>query len=162
MPRFSEGIILHARQHQKCQLNCVEMHNKNWGSITLAVKAERKCESRTSHIWKSRHNGSAEAELPTFRSSSRVDVWERNFWSLAVKAERKSGIGTSELRYSRQSGSAEVELQIFGSDSRLSISLEEEINIFERIGRVEVWKWNSTSLAVKAKLKCGSRTSDHW
>ena len=99
----------------------------------MAVKAERKYESRTSHLCKSRYNRSAEAELKIFGSSSRVKVWKRNFWSLAVKAERKSGSGTSELRYSRQSGSVEVELHIFGSDSRLSISPDAEIHIIERI-----------------------------
>ena len=78
---------------------------------------------------------------------------------MAVKAEQKCGSGTSELRYSRQSGSAETELQIFNSHLRLSRSPEAEIHIFERTGRADVRKWNSTFLAVKAERGCGSETS---
>ena len=55
----------------------------------LAVNAERKCGCGTSDIWQSRQSGNAEAEHQVFGSQGRAEVWKRNFRSLAVKTERK-------------------------------------------------------------------------
>ena len=93
-------------------------------SITyLAVKAERKCGSGTSHFWQSMQNlsadvklqvfgskdraeaelqicssqGRAEAELQICSSQGRAEVRKRNIRSLAVKAEQKCGSGISDL-----------------------------------------------------------------
>ena len=68
----------------------------------LAVKAERKCGSGTSHFWQSVQNESAdvelqifaskdraEAELQVFGSQGRAEVRKLNIRSLAVKAEQK-------------------------------------------------------------------------
>ena len=76
----------------------------------LAVKAERKCGSGTSHFWQSMQNESAEVELQIFGSKDRAEealqffgsqgraeVWKRNFRSLAVKTERKCGSSTADL-----------------------------------------------------------------
>ena len=76
----------------------------------LAVKAERKCGSGTSHFWQSMQNNSAdvdlqifggkdraEAELQIFGSQGRAEVRKRNIRSLAVKAEQKCGSGISDL-----------------------------------------------------------------
>ena len=65
----------------------------------LAVKAERKCGSGTSHFWQSVQNESADA----------------------VKAERKGGSGTSGLRQLRQSRSVEAEFQIFSRHDRAEV-----------------------------------------
>ena len=105
MPRFSEGIIRHVIQHQKRQLNCVEMHNKNSGSITS----------------RSRQSRSAETEFHIFGNDGRAQVWRRNFKSLAVNAERKGESRTLHLLKTRHNVSAETELQIFGSPSRVDM-----------------------------------------
>ena len=55
----------------------------------LAVNAERKCGRGTSDLWQSRQSGNAEAEHKVFGSQGRAEVWKRNFRSLAVKTERK-------------------------------------------------------------------------
>ena len=55
----------------------------------LAVNAERKCGRGTSDLCQSRHSGNAEAEHQVFGSQGRAKVWKRNFRSLAVKTERK-------------------------------------------------------------------------
>ena len=57
--------------------------------IYLAVKAERKYGSGTSHFWKSLQNESADVELQIFGSQGRAEVWKRNFRFLAVMTERK-------------------------------------------------------------------------
>ena len=110
---------------------------------SLEVQAEMKCESGTSHLWKSwqnkcgkrnfrslpvkaeRKRGSrtshiwqsgsadAEAELHIFGSQCRTKVRTWNFRSLQVKAERKCGSGTSGIWQSRQSKSVEAKFQIF-------------------------------------------------
>ena len=67
---------------------------------SLLVKAERKCGSRTSHIWQSRQSRCAEAELHIFGSQCRTKVRAWNFGS-------KEG--------------AEAELQIFGSQGRAEV-----------------------------------------
>ena len=99
----------------------------------LAVKAERKCESGTSHIWQSMQNESADAELwifgskdraeaevrkrtrnfLIFGSQGRAEVCKRNFRSLAVKTEQKCGSSIAVLWQSSQVGRAEADLNIF-------------------------------------------------
>ena len=107
--------------------------------IYLAVNAERKCGSGTSHFWQSMQNestdmklqifgskdraeaelqifgsqGSAEAEHQVFGSQGRAEVWKRNFRSLAVKTEQKCGSSTADLWQSSQVGHAEADLNIF-------------------------------------------------
>ena len=60
-----------------------------WNFISLPVKAERKCGSRSSHIWQSRQSGSTEAELHIFDSQFKTKVRTWNFRSLAIKTEWK-------------------------------------------------------------------------
>ena len=116
------------------------MRKQNFRS--LAVNAEYKCGT----------------ELHPFGSQGRAEVRKLNFTFLAVTAERKcrrgtldlwqlkqSGSGTSDIWQSRQSGSVEAEHQILGSQ-----------------GRVEVWKRNFRSSAVKTEQKCGSRNAGLW
>ena len=57
--------------------------------LYLAVKAERKCGSGTSHSWQSMQNESADVELQIFGSQGRAEMRKRNIRSLAVKAEQK-------------------------------------------------------------------------
>ena len=63
----------------------------------LAVKAERKGGSGTSHFWQSIQNESADVELQIFGSQGRAEMKKRNIRSLAVKAEQKCGSGISDL-----------------------------------------------------------------
>ena len=63
----------------------------------LAVKAERKCRSGTSHFWQSMQNESADVELQVFASQGIAEMRKRNIRSLAVKAEQKCGSGISDL-----------------------------------------------------------------
>ena len=55
----------------------------------FAVNAERKCGRGTSDLWQSRQSGNAETEHHVFGSQGRAEVWKRNFRLLAVKTERK-------------------------------------------------------------------------
>ena len=63
----------------------------------LAVKAERKCRSGTSHFWQPMQNKNADVELHIFGSQGRAEVWKRNFRSLAVKTDQKCGSSTADL-----------------------------------------------------------------
>ena len=63
----------------------------------LAVKAERKCGSGTSHFWQSMQNECADVELQIFGSRDRAEVRKRNIRSLAVTAEQECGSGISDL-----------------------------------------------------------------
>ena len=88
-----------------------QVRKRNFRS--LPVKSERKCWSRTSHIWQSRQSGNAEAELhifwqsmqnksadvelQIFGSQGRAEMRKRNIRSLAVKTEQKCGSGISDL-----------------------------------------------------------------
>ena len=63
----------------------------------LAVNAERKCGSGTSHFWQSMQNESADVELQIFASQGIAEMRKRNIRSLAVKAEQKCGSGISDL-----------------------------------------------------------------
>ena len=100
----------------------------------LAVKAERKCGSGTSHIWQSMQNESADVELQIFGSKDRAEaelqfcgsqgraeVQKRNIRSLAIKAEQKCGLGISDRYPSRQSRSAEAALQLFDGPVKLDV-----------------------------------------
>ena len=217
MPRLSEGLILHVRQHEivwkyiiwtysgteKAEQKCVhifgnEYRSEMWNYRSFAIKAEGKCGGGTTHIWQWRQSVSGEADLQIFGSQDfakvqtrnckslevqaemkcgsgtshfgspgrdemrkrnftfwkswqnkcgkrnfRAEVREQNFTYLAVKAERKCGSGTSHFWQSMQNESADVELQIFGSQDR-----------------AEMRKRNIRSLAVKTEQKCGSGISD--
>ena len=92
----------------------------------LAVNAERKCGSGTSHVWQSMQNKSAnvelqifgskdkaEAEFQIFGSQGRAEVWKRNLRSLAVKTERKCRSSTADLWQSNQVERAEAVLNNF-------------------------------------------------
>ena len=94
----------------------------------LAVKAERKCGSETSHFWQSMQNESADVELQIFCSK---DIAEAELQIFAAKAERKCGSGTSDLWQSRQSRSVEAEFQIFRQSSQVRRA-EADLNIFDR------------------------------
>ena len=132
----------------------------------LAVKAEPKYGSETSHLWRSRHEitcgsrtshslkvltekvckrnlrslevlAEQRAELQTFASQGRAEVPKLNLRSLAVNAGQKCG---TELHIFSSQDRAETELQFFGSQ-----------------GRAEVRNRNFRFLAVKTKQKCGSK-----
>ena len=83
---------------------------------SLAVKAEQKYGSETSHLWRSRQRWHAEAEEVLTEK-----VWKRNLRSLEVLAERSAERGTSDICQSRQSWSEEAELLIFGSQRRTEV-----------------------------------------
>ena len=156
MPRLSEGLILHVRQHE---IVWKYIHNMNlqwnWGGRTLATKAEQKCV----HI---------------FGNEGRSAMW--NCRSFAVKAEGKCGGGTSHIWQWRQSVSGEADLQIFGSQDWAKVqkqnckSLEVQAEMKCGRGTSHIWKswqnkcgkWNFRSLPVKVERKCGSRTSHIW
>ena len=78
---------------------CKSLQNKcgKQNFRSLPVKAERKCGSRTSHIWQSMLNERADMELQIFGSQDRAEMRKRNIRSLAVKAEQKCGSGISDL-----------------------------------------------------------------
>ena len=63
----------------------------------LAVKAEQKCGSGTSHFLQSMQNESADVELQIFGSQGRAEIRKRNIRSLAVNAEHKCGSGISDF-----------------------------------------------------------------
>ena len=125
---------------------------------SLAAKAEQKCGSGTSHLWKSRQRWNAEVDLPIFGSPGRTSArrtssfevlakrkyGRRNFRSLEVRAAQKCGSGTLHLRKSRQRWNAEVDLPILGSPGRTSVEDERDLSK----------SWPSGSLE--------SGTSDLW
>ena len=65
--------------------------------IYLAVKAERKCGSGSSHFWQSMQNESADVELQISGSQGRAEMGKRNIRLLVVKTEQKCGSGISDL-----------------------------------------------------------------
>ena len=177
MPRFSEGLILHVRQHELVWKYIIWTYSGTeeadlWQSrhsrsafTSLGMKADLKCE--TTDLLQSRQKGSAEAELPIFGNEGRVLVEKPIFRSLADKIERKCWSETANLWKSRQRWNAEAELHIFGSPGRTSAksgtsdlcqwrqsgSAEAELHIFGSQGRAEVRTWNFRSLAVKTERK---------
>ena len=158
MPRLSEGLILHVRQHEIVWKYIIWTYSGTeeaelWQSrqsrsafTSLGMKSDLKCE--TTDLLQSRQKGSVEAELPIFGNEGRVLVEKPIFRSLAVKIERKCRSETANLWKSRQRWNVEAELQIFASQDRA------ELHIFGSQGRAEVRKRNFTLLAVNAERKC--------
>ena len=167
MPRLSEGLILHVRQHEivwkyKIWTYSGTEEAELWQSrqsrsafTSLGMKADLKCE--TLDILQLMQKGSVEAELPMFGNEGRVSVRSRS----------------SDLWQSRLSESAEAKLQIFGSPDRdemrkrnftyLEVLAEQvrkaELQIFASQGRAEAREQNFTYWAVRAERKCRSGTS---
>ena len=161
MPRLSEGLILHVRQHEivwkyiiwtysgteEAEQKCVhifgnEGRSEMWNYRSFAVKAKGKCGGGTTHIWQWRQSVSGEADLQIFGSQDWAKVQKRNCKSMEVQAEMKCGSGTFEVLAEQV---RKAELQIFASQDR-----------------AEVREQNFTYLAVKAEQKCGGGTSDLW
>ena len=87
---------------------------------SLAVKAERKYRSETSHLWRSRQRWHAEAKLHLLEVLTEK-VRKRNLRSSEVLAEQRAESETSDTCQSRQSRSAEAELQIFDSQRKTEV-----------------------------------------
>ena len=186
MPRLSEELILHVRQHEIVWKYIIWIYSGTeeaelWQSrqsrsafTSLGMKADLKCE--TTDLLQSRQKGSVEAELTIFGNEGRVSVEKPIFRSLAVKIEWKCRSETANLWKTRQRWNAEAELHIFGSpgrtsaesgtsdlcQSRQSGSAGAELHIFGSQCRTKMCTWNFRSLAVKAERKCGSGTSGLW
>ena len=130
MPRLSEGLILHVRQHQIVWKYTIWTYSGTeeaelWQSrqsrtsfTSLGMKIDLKCE--TTDLLQSRQKGIATAELPIFGNDGRVLVEKPIFRSLAVKIARKCRSETANLWKSRRRWNAEAELHIFGSPGRTS------------------------------------------
>ena len=166
MPRLSEGLIFHVRQHEIVWKYIIWTYSGTeeaelWQSrqsrsafTSLGMKADLKCD--TTNLLQSSQKGSVEAELPIFGNEGRVLVEKPIFRSLAVKVERKCRSETANLWKSRQRWNAEAELHIFWSpgrtesgtsdlcQSRQSESAGAELHIFGNQGRAEVRKRNFT------------------
>ena len=168
MPRLSEGLILHVRQHDIVCKYIIWTYSgteeaelwqsrsaftslgmkadlKMWNYRSFAVKAEGKWGGGTSYIWQWRQSVSGEADLQIFGSQDWAKVQKRNCKSLEVQAEMKCGSGISHLLEVLAEQVWKAELQIFASQ-----------------GRAEVWNQSVTYLAVNAERKCGSGTSHFW
>ena len=101
MPRLSEMLILHVRQHEIVggggyiiltysgteEAELWQSRQSRSAFTSLGMKADLKCE--TTDLLQSRQKGSAEAELPVFGNIGRVLVEKPIFRSLAVQIERK-------------------------------------------------------------------------
>ena len=123
---------------------------RNVGS--LAVKAEQKCGSATSYLWKSPQRWNAEVDLTILGRPGRTSAEDEQDLSKSWP----SGITeseTSDLCQSRQSRSAEAELHIFGSPGSdemrkwtypylefLAEQVRKKNEIFQSLGRGEVRK----------------------
>ena len=158
MPRLSEGLILHVRQHEIVWKYIIWTYRRTEEAelTSLGMKADLKCE--TTDLLQSRQKGSVEAEIPIIGNKGRVLVEKPIFRSLAVKIERKCRSETENLWKSRQRWNAEAELNIFWSpgrtsaesgtsdlcESRQSGSGGAELHIFGSQGRAEVRKRNFT------------------
>ena len=93
--RKAELEVLQFRFHIFASQGRAEAREQNF--TYLAVKAERKCGSGTSHFWQSMQNESADVELQIFGSQGRAEMRKWNIRSLAFKAEQKCGSGISDL-----------------------------------------------------------------
>ena len=99
--RYFKSLEVLAEQVRKAELQIfaskgrAEAREQNF--TYLAVKAERKCGSGTSHFWQSMQNESADVELQIFAGQGIAEMRKRNIRSLAVKAEQKCGSGISDL-----------------------------------------------------------------
>ena len=154
MPRLSEGLTLHVRQHEIVwkyirwtysgteEAELWQSRQSRSAFTALGMKANLKCE--TTDLLQSMQKGSVEAELPVFGNEGRVLVEKPTFRSLAVKNERKCRSETANIWKSRQRLNAEAELHILGSWQN------------------KCGKRNFRSLPVKAERKRGSRTSHIW
>ena len=180
MPRLSEGLILHVRQHEivwkyiiwtysgieEAELWQSRQSRSTFTSLgmkiyrSFAIKAEGKCGGGTSHIWQWRQSVSGETDLQIFGSQDWAKVQKRNCKSLEVQtemnAEAELHIFGSPGRTSAESGTSDL------CQSRQSGSAEAEHYIFGNQGRAVVRKRNFTFLAVNAERKCGRGTSDIW
>ena len=137
-----------------CQSRRAEVREQNF--TYLAVKAERKCGSETSHFWQSMQNESADVELQIFGSQGRAEVWKWNFRSLAVKTERKC---SQALWQSSQVGRAEADLNSFDRPLSYWLSLLMLKNIStdcytERQCEDHVWLKHMTSAMRVTKSIC--------
>ena len=177
MPRLSEGLILHVRQHEIVWKYIIWTYSGTeeaelWQSrqsrsvfTSLGIKADLKCET-TDHL-QSLQKRCVEAELPIFGNEGRVLVKKPIFRSLAVKTERNCRSETANLWKSRQGWNAEAELHIFGSSGRTSAesgtsdlcqsrqsgSAGAELHIFGSKGRAEVRKRNFTFFGSQCRTK---------
>ena len=170
MPRLSEVLILHVRQHEIVWKYIIRTYSGTeeaelhiFGSqgraevrkrvfTSLGMKAEQKCGSGTSDLWRSRQSRNAE-ELWKWRQSISEEAELQIFDSQGRKW--KYGSGTSHLWKSRQKWNAEAELHTIRSPGRSSAV---ELEIFQSHGRAKCGKRNLRSLPVKVELKCGSGT----
>ena len=130
MPRLSEGLILHVRQHEIVWKYIMWTYSGTeeaelWQSrqirsafTSLGMKADLKCE--TTDLLLSRQKWGVEAELSIFGNEGRVLVEKPIFRSLAIKIERKCRSETANLWKSRQRWNVEAEPHIFGSPGRTS------------------------------------------
>ena len=159
MPRLSEGLILHVRQHEIVWKYIIwtnsgteeaelwqsrqsrraltfgnEGRSEMWNYRSFAVKAEGKCGGGTSHIWQWRQRVSGEADIQIFGSQDRAKVQEWNCKSLEVQAKMKCGSGTTSLEVlAEQVRKASSDL----CQSRQSGSAEAELHIFGSQGTAE-------------------------
>ena len=153
MPRLSEGLILHVRQHEIVWKYIIWTYSKTeeaelWQSrqsrsafTSLGMKADLKCE--TTDLLQSRQKGSVEAELPIFGNEGRVLEEKPTFRFLAVKIERKCRSETGNLW--------KAEMKCGSGISHLWKSWQNKCG-----------KRNFRSLPVKTERKYGSRTSHIW
>ena len=130
MPRLSEWLTLHVRQHEIVwkykiwthsgteEAELWQLRQSRSAFTSLGMKADLKCE--TTDLLQLMQKGSVEAELPMFGNEGRVLVEKPIFRSLAVKTERKCRSETANLWKSRRRWNAEAELHIFGSPGRTS------------------------------------------
>ena len=154
MPRLSEGLILHVRQHEIV-----------WKYIIWT----------TAELRRQNFDSQGRADVRShYRNEGRSEMW--NYRSFAVKTEGKCGGGTPRIFQWRQSVSGEADLQIIGSQDWAKVqkrnckSLEVQAEMKCGSGTSHLWKsWqnkcgkrNFRSLPVKAERKCGSRTSHIW
>ena len=160
---FSEGLILHVRQH-----GIVWKYIKwTYSGTEEAYLCSQGRAEVCSHLWEWRQMWNVKLQI--FCSQGRGEVRKRHFPYLAMKT---IFIRTSDLWQSRLKESAEAKLQIFASPDRdemrkrnvtsLEVLTEQvrkaELQIFASQGRAEVQKQNFTYLPAKAERKCGSGT----
>ena len=84
MPRLSEGLILHVRQHEIVWKYIINIQ-RNRGSKTLAIKVEQKCGGITLRMKAGRKCG--KAELQIFGNQGTVEMRKRNFTYFKDQAE---------------------------------------------------------------------------
>ena len=168
MPRLSEGLILHVRQHEIVwkyiiwtysgteEAECWQSRQSRSAFTSLGMKVDLKCE--TTDLFQSMQKGSVETKLPKFGNEGRVLVKKPIFRSLAVKTERKCRSENANLWKSKQKWNAQAELHIFGSPGRTSAES----------GTSDLCKSRQSASAgaelhiFGSKGKCGGGTSHFW